>query len=211
MGLSDLYGIGFAIGLITLTKSPTANMSFILLISFASVCFFNSSNCNLKKRHYGLAMVLSTVPFWVWKLFTMHVGIAENRVSGGLKFFNGELNIILMEKLFVYIAANYMDAIALTAISFLFIILTFRKKEYVCIAPSIVLIILVLLYYGYIYQDRDFKSAERYLIPQALALFYFGGVGLQRLMDTLDQRKWPQLLKISSFFVLSVIAMFVMF
>ncbi len=214
----DLILMSFCIGLLSLSKSPLSYFTFLF-----SIIFIVLFNLKYKMRPNRLslsllALIISVVPFFIWKLFTFVYNINLNPFYNAIyaavvqhNFF--QINFTMLKNVISDLSANCPDAIYFSILSLAFILMAFRKIEFIHLVPIVCLVFSVFLYYGYIYGGADSGSSMRYMMPQALALFYLGAVGFRRVVKAIaiDKQKRYRSIRFPLIFALIILLIINMF
>jgi hypothetical protein len=211
VGLKDVLAMSFFIGLLSLSKSPASYFSVIFLVALM-VILHGRDNVKFNKTLAPLAMIIVVLaPFLAWKFFIIKLGInsnilydnlieSQNRLKS-LSLISYGINITMLKSAALAIKSNCPDEIYHAFLSLLFIIATFRKKEFVYLAPILLFILSIFLYYGFVYQGQDYGSSMRYLMPQALALFYLGAIGFDKAVHRIGQSTLVKPMKLFFIFI----------
>ena len=200
--LRDFFVLCFIIGLLTLTKFPLAAVWPVFLIP---ILIIGKKTRPWKKYlPVGFAGIwLAFIPLMTWLIFNHHLQLTNPSHHLGWENIPARLlsaNWNMLSRVFHHLLAAAPHWVYFTVISILFCLALGSKKNFLSFTPALFHILVILGYYGYVYQygraGGDHASALRYLMPMTLALFWAGATAFDNIMNWIKENAWPQKLKI---------------
>ena len=179
----DFLVLSFLIGLLALCKLPVAYFSLIFVLVMIMATWFSSGKRITGVVLGGAGMLLSLIPAWSWKKMLGFCQVESHSFATSLADADfGHIKKEMLCKAVHYIGSNYEWALLWTLLALVFFFTGIERKKWVHIVPVLCLIIFVFIYYGWVFIGVDHESAARYVSSQMLALYFLGGMGLERLM-----------------------------
>jgi len=175
-------------GLMALTKSPTGYFGIIFTLILAFIYIVKNKTQTARYFISLLGIMISTIPFFVWKYFSFKNHGLTNRAQYEFRTLHlSDPNTTMLSDAFRYIITIFPEAIIFTFLSILLIMIARKRGSFLALIPIVLLIVVVTLYYGFIYIGGDHESSIRYFMPQMMALFYLGGSAFQHLLTSVKE------------------------
>lgn len=170
--VGNLFLLSFGTGLFAFTKPPSSWVSFSFLPPFIMRKY-------VKFRNKVTILFLFILPFLVQYL-NQNINLNGNYSFISFSKYSFH-NFIPMIK---YLFDGYTMPLFFCFLSIGLILLSFRGKEYFAIIPVLSLVAFTFFIYASVLSNQEYESSAQYLSHGMLALYYLGGIGLEKIMNT---------------------------
>ena len=196
----EFYTLCFVFGLLALTKFPLAAVWPIFLLPLM-ILYGRQRSPRQSLMAAVSGLLLSFIPLLTWLIFKARHQITNRPHQPDWAALAQRLatpNLDMLTRVYQHLINQAPDGTAFALIATAFFIAE-KPKKYTSIFSTILLFGgLIIFYYGYIYHygrlGGDHASSLRYLMPMTLALFYFGALGYENVMQRIAAASWPKIL-----------------
>jgi len=160
--------LSFGIGLLAYTKPPT---SVIFFFVFPLVILRRS----LRPFQIVLFLIVLFIPISIWMWFSPDPTFFISKISGPDSSRFG----LMIE----YLIKWYTAPLFFAAVSLGCICMSFRKTEWMFLVPVLSQFLFIAWGYLFVFSQREYESAGRYIMHGMLALYFLGSLAFSRILS----------------------------
>jgi len=171
--LSTMGLLSFGIGLLAFTKAPTS----LIFCAFFPFLVFQQVN---PVHRVFLFLFMLCLPFLSWVLFSPDPTHYLGQISA--------LDADRFGLMVAYLVKWYTSPIFFAGLSFIGIIFSFKKDEWLHLVPVLSQFLFIVWGYLFVFSQREYESAGRYIMHGMLALYFLGSVAFSRIVQRFMKR-----------------------